>query len=157
MTISPHPESDTSWMEWGRKMLSGTLELLDKRSESMLTLIGALIAVQFGVILAFDKPIIIANASFVVKLLPQAFLAVSAACFGMAYFPIEKKLNLNAPFDLEEKYDELKVYKLKWHKRGYRWFVAGLALIAISYLLSPYSPPESHVQTINGTLALSVQ
>ena len=44
MTISPHPESDTSWMEWGRKMLSGTLELLDKRSESMLTLIAALIA-----------------------------------------------------------------------------------------------------------------
>lgn len=138
-------------------MLSGTLELLDKRAESMLTVIAALIAVQFGVILAFEQPIIIANASFVVKLLPQALLAVSAACFGMAHFPTEKKLYLNAPYDLEEKYDEWKAYKLKWHSRGYRWFVAGLGLIALSYFFSPYSPPELDVQTINGTLALSVQ
>jgi hypothetical protein len=55
--ISPEPDTDVFWTEFARKKVSDSLDLLDKRSEYMITTIAALVAVNFGVLLAFDVKI----------------------------------------------------------------------------------------------------
>jgi len=51
------PEMDRLWVEFGMKKITDSLDSLDKRAEYMITTIGGLVAVTFGVIFAFNLPV----------------------------------------------------------------------------------------------------
>ena len=87
--MSPTPESDLFWTEMAWKRVDQTLDSLDKRAEYMLTTIGGLIAVNFGLLIAFDIPFFSANVA------PQFLLAISAIFFSMSHFPRAKSSILN--------------------------------------------------------------
>jgi hypothetical protein len=148
--MSPTPESDRFWTEMALKRVDQTLDSLDKRAEFMLTTIAALIAINFGILHAFDIPF------FSVNVAPQFLLATSAIFFVLSHFPKVKVFFAESPDDVKEKYTEGVTDRYKWHSWGYSLFVLGLFAVGITYLIQPLGNPPGNVQNINVTLTINL-
>jgi hypothetical protein len=138
--ISPEPDTDVFWTEFARKKVSDSLDLLDKRSEYMITTIAALVAVNFGVLLAFDVKFTVFQLGFTIKIAPQVLLAISAGFFAISHFALKKIFYVESPDSVRRTYEEWLKHKYYWQKWGYGFFVAGLFFIGITYLISKTSP-----------------
>jgi hypothetical protein len=148
--MSPYPETDRFWMQMAWKRVEQTLDSLDKRAEFMLTTIAALIAVDYGLLLAFDIPVLSIN------IFPQFLLAISAIFFSVSHFPRLKVFYPESPENVKETYRDWLETKFMWHSWGYSFFVLGLFAIGISYMIQPLGNPPDNVQTINGTLTVNI-
>jgi hypothetical protein len=103
----------------------------------MLTTIAALIAVDFGLLLALKNP------PLTFKFLPQVFLAISAAFFGISYFPKKLDIVMESPTNILEKYNAWRDHKIYWHKLAYSIFIIGLFAIALTYVIEIDLTPSS--------------
>jgi hypothetical protein len=144
------PEMDRLWFEYGMKKITDSLDSLDKRAEYMITTIAGLVAVTFGVILAFDL-VVKGNLEIVFKIAPQGILAISAIPFAISHFPMKKYIYPDSPEEMKATYTEWLNYKHYWQKWGYFTFVIGLFLIFVATMFS-LQTPEPDVQNLNGTL-----
>lgn len=154
--ISPEPGTDSFWTEFARKKVSDSLDLLDRRSEYMITTIAALVAVNFGVLLAFDVKFTAFQLEFTIKIVPQVLLAISAGFFAISHFALKKIFYVESPDSVRQTYEQWLKHKYFWQKFGYGFFVAGLFFIGISYLISEHNGPEPDIQNIAGTLNLNI-
>lgn len=146
--ISPTSDSDRFWTDYAKKMVGDNLDLLDKRSEYMITTIAALIATNFAVLFAFDV------GEFTISFIPNILLAISAAFFAIAHFAIKDEIQIQSPEKIRIAHKTWLDHKYNWQKGGYIFFVLGLIFIGITYLISQNSGPD--IQHIEGDLNLNI-
>ncbi|MFY9565940.1 MAG: hypothetical protein WAQ29_06295 [Nitrososphaeraceae archaeon] len=127
--ISKTAESDLFWIEYGRKTLTETIEVMDERAKFMVTTCSSLIIIDFGLLLAFNT----SGISF--KVAPAFFFVVAAALFVLSYFPLSKDYNLQVPKDIKSAYDYWRKWKLRWNRIGFGFFLAGLLAVALTSLI----------------------
>jgi hypothetical protein len=146
--MSPTPEAGRFCMQMAWKRMDQILDSLDKRAEFMLTTIAALIAVDFGLLIAFDIPLLSLN------IFPQFLLAISAIFFSISHFPNVKLFYPESADSMKKTYSEWLSSKSMWQSWGF--FVLGLFAIGISYMIQPLGNPAGDLQTINGTLTIDI-
>lgn len=149
--ISPTTDIDRFWTDYGKKTIGDNLDLLDKRSEYMITTIAALIATNFAVLVAFDVKF---SGDFTLRIVPNIFLAFSAAFFAIAHFAIKEEIQIQSPNQVRSAHEKWVHHKHLWQKLGYGFFVVGLFFIGMTYLVSQHSGPD--VQNIKGNLNLTI-
>jgi hypothetical protein len=147
--LSPMAWRDGMLIEMGRKWMENTISVLDKRAEYMVTTIVGLIAVNFGIIIAFD----ITNIA--IKLVPNAFLSISVLFLVLSHFPKASIVHLDDPDEIQKVYEENVGRKNELQKWGYAFFIVALMAIAItsSFSLLPNSDPITKV-SVNGNITL---
>ncbi len=123
---SSNVEFDEFWVEYGKESIKQTLAGLDERAKYMITTCASLIVINFGLLTAFSIN------SFSIKVSPQFFLVISVIFFVLSYFPAEKTINLQAPFKNRDAYTAWKHSKIRWHKFGFAFFIAGLFAMAVT-------------------------
>lgn len=129
--ISPTPEIDSMWIEYGKKLITSNIEGLNDRARFMITTCASLIVIQFGLSLAFKiQP-------FSFKLTPQFFLVISAALFAKSLYRIgsAKYFNLQSTDSIKDYYQNSTTSIYIWHVLGLLFFIAGLLAIAIMTLI----------------------
>lgn len=149
VNLSPMAWRDGILIEMGRKWMENTISVLDKRAEYMVTTIVGLIAVNFGIIVAFD----ISNIA--IKLVPNAFLSISALFLVLSHFPKTSVVHLDDADEIQKAYEENVGRKYELQKWGYTFFIVALMAIAItaSFSLLPTADPVSKV-SLNGNITL---
>jgi hypothetical protein len=123
-------EINKFWMSYGAEFVKGSIQTLDERAKFMITTCASLIAVNFGLVLAFSAQ------SSLIKVSPQFFLAISALFFALSFSPKLEKLNLASPGSIERVYNISMEWRLKLHYVGFGFFIAGLFAAAITSLIS---------------------
>jgi hypothetical protein len=142
------PDYHLFWINIGKEMLKGNLEFIDKRAEYMLTTIAALIAIDFGVLLAFDVP------NVTLKLVPQAIFSFSAIFFFYSLQLRKYNFNMYNPDEVKSSYNDIRERKFKAQRTGYLFFIAGLFAMALTYLIEIPTPKDPLDVSVNGNLTI---
>jgi hypothetical protein len=145
MKISPNPEFNNFWKEYGKKILEDNISGVDERAKFMITTCAALIVVNFGLITFTSTPQVIT-----LKVSPQFFFIVSAIMFMISLFPHKRRFNLLSPKSIETAYNSWLRWKLVFHYAGFVLFIFGLLALTI---INITIPPLSNI--VNGTMTIS--
>jgi len=126
--ISPQPDTDRFWNNFGKETINESLRLLDKRSQFMITTCAALIVGDAGFLIIAEK------LSFITAI-PQLILSWATICFVISYFPLKGTVNIENPMMNKNAYASWNKWKLYWQYGGYILFIGGLFAIAFTSLL----------------------
>ena len=126
---SGNADQDTFWIDIGRELIKGNLDSLDKRAEYMITTITALIVIDFGILVGFQVP------ALTLKVAPQMLFAISIMFFIWCLRIKKYNLESESVEDVMKRYQDIGKHKYKWQNIGFYVFVAGLAAMAITYVL----------------------
>ncbi len=148
--VSPTPEEDIFWMQFGKDSVKDTIEVLDERAKYMITTCASLIVIHFGLLLAFK----VQGISF--KVSPEFFLVVASALFAVSLYPIAGHIEMQSPDSVKSAYDTWIKWKLWGHRIGFGFFIAGLLAMTITIIIPQPPLQEKSMQTTNGTLSLSI-
>jgi hypothetical protein len=150
VSLAPKKLSDHVMMDMAKKWTENTLGVFDKRAEYLITTIAGLMAINFGIIIAFD----ITN--LLVRLVPNFFLSLSVLFFAASYFPKTVTVYLDAPKTILEAYNESVQRKSLCQKFGFAIFFMGLLSIAVTSTISWKATPDPEVNSIilGGNLTL---
>ena len=149
---SSSPTTDKIWIEFAIKRAVEGLDRLDKRAEFFLTTIATLIAIKFGLFVAFTTSLTTTN-PLNPNIYPQFILAISAIFFALSYFPYKKLVYLESPKNIEDAYTAWHGWKVRWQIVGFIFFIIGLFAIAYSFIeLSPVQ--EIQNVAVQGNLTL---
>jgi hypothetical protein len=148
--LSPKNVSNSILVDMAKKWYENTLGVFDKRAEYLITTIAGLMAINFGIIFAFNI------SDFLIRLVPNVFFSLSMLFFASSYFPKTVDVYPDVPDTGLEAYNTSVKRKSKWQKFGFASFFMGLLSIAITSTISMKASPDPEVNSIilGGNLTL---